>query len=383
MIEDKASGANAVDRRRLDGLQMGRGIAATLVAIDHAILYSLSFRPQTVPMLGAYGVTLFFLISGFIMVKVSGKGTFLPGRFLLNRFERIAPLYYIACGLLALQVMAAPQAFRTTHLEFWHVLRSLLFIPAYSPTAGKGFITPFYQLGWTLNFEMFFYTVFASLFFLRSTARVLTLSALLAGLIIIGQIVHFDSAIPKFYTRIDLASFLVGALLGLWSQRGGIAVERSLALVLFVFSLVPLVYVALHFDDHFGDSTLLRLTLLAAAATHIFVLIGYVDRLRLPVPRWLLALGDASYSIYLFHLFAIGPIAFVGRKLGPAFLGPSIMVAIIAAIATGLWVYRWIEKPIMEWIKRRRCERPEPSRQGAPQAAGNSLARAGQDANLT
>lgn len=378
MIEGKGSTG---DGRRLDGLQMGRGLAATIVVVDHAILHNFRTPPGFVPLLGVYGVTLFFLISGFIMVRVSGESSFAPGRFLLNRFQRVAPLYYVACALLAVQVLIVPWAFKTTHLEFWHVLRSLLFIPAYSPTAGPGFITPFYQLGWTLNFEMFFYVVFASLFFLRSAQRVCVLTVLFAGLMIAGQTVHFDQAIPSFYTRIDLASFLVGAWFGLCSQRGGMVIGRRTALALFALSLVLIGYVMLH-PDHYSEHLPLRLAMLAGATMHIAIIIGYFDRLRKAIPRFLLRLGDASYAIYLFHMFAIGPIAFVGKKLGPDFLIPAIVLSLIGGVFAGLVAHRCFERPIAEWIKRRRRTEAQSVIPVAGQEADAILPAAGREATL-
>jgi peptidoglycan/LPS O-acetylase OafA/YrhL len=67
------------------------------------------------------------------------------------------------------------------------------------------------------------------------------------------------------------------------------------------------------------------------------------------------ALGDASYALYLTHPFVIR----AGRELllgtGLAAIGPwgYMALAVIGAVLASLLVYRWYERPMTDWLRRR------------------------------
>lgn len=138
-------------------LQILRGVAALLVVGFHA-------RPvMDIPAdswldslfsMGYAGVNLFFIISGFIMCYTTDSRT-KPLKFIGRRLVRIAPLYWLLLLFhKGLRSLTDPQ----TYL-------SMFFIPL-SPQSPPflGYAT--WMVGWTLNYEMFFYLVFfLSLFF--------------------------------------------------------------------------------------------------------------------------------------------------------------------------------------------------------------------------
>ena len=74
------------------------------------------------------------------------------------------------------------------------------------------------------------------------------------------------------------------------------------------------------------------------------------------LPRWLLALGDASYSVYLFHGFALpavglGIIALHWNSV-PAQAFTVVACLVVGSLA-GWLAYRWLERPMLLWMKRR------------------------------
>ena len=106
-----------------------------------------AFHTGRATILGQAGVDVFFVISGFIMWMVTIKPIG-PGQFLWHRVVRVVPLYWIATLIMAaVRGSSAPDA-----------IESLLFWP--HRDAG-GQVWPVLVQGWTLNFEMFFYLVFA------------------------------------------------------------------------------------------------------------------------------------------------------------------------------------------------------------------------------
>ena len=97
--------------------------------------------------MGAIGVDLFFVISGFVMALTAARftGAHGAGTFLALRFVRIAPLYYLAClAMLVLVFNPGAQLGRET------LLNSITFIPVFDD--GR-YSWPVHYLGWTLAFE--------------------------------------------------------------------------------------------------------------------------------------------------------------------------------------------------------------------------------------
>jgi len=105
----------------------------------------------------AAGVNVFFVISGFITWVICERRPTTPARFLRERLERIAPVYWIATGIMVAGALAS--LFPNLKLTLGPVLGSLFFIPHHSPSNGQ--VWSVLVQGWTLNYEIFFYMVFA------------------------------------------------------------------------------------------------------------------------------------------------------------------------------------------------------------------------------
>lgn len=142
-------------------VQYLRAIAALSVFYYHftATLVSREMMtPVTIYEIGAAGVDLFFVISGFIMAKIAFENPVEPLSFMRRRLARIVPLYWVATALVFAIALAAPQLAGNVKPDWLHLAHSLLFLPYGS----NGDITaPILVVGWTLNFEMFFYVLVA------------------------------------------------------------------------------------------------------------------------------------------------------------------------------------------------------------------------------
>lgn len=208
-------------RHKFITIQYLRGFAAIFVLASHALLYPLVERNLGFSRLGWLGVVLFFVISGFIMVVVTGEGRFSPVDFLRRRLIRVVPMYWGATLLAAGLALLAPQLFKTTVYDGGQLIMSLLFVPFYNPVS-EG-IHPLYKLGWTLNYEVFFYVCFALLAFLGAEARVVWLTLAFSFLAVLGALFQPQPAIPQFYTSFMPLAFCAGAWLGLMTLRGRIS----------------------------------------------------------------------------------------------------------------------------------------------------------------
>jgi exopolysaccharide production protein ExoZ len=349
-----ANGTAPVDvPGRLDGLQLGRAIAAATVIVGHSVDHRLGGATSEAWQLGArYGVTLFFIISGFIMVQTTGTGSFDPRRFLSRRVRRVAPIYWFVTLLVTALTLLVPQIFHRTLFDLKHLIHSLLFIPMYDP-AGKAGIVPIFRLGWTLNFEMFFYLIFAFTFALGLMARAVTLTLFFVACILLGMAVSFEGAVPRFYTQIDTLGFVAGVWLGVLNLRGRLLLGNGAIAALLALSTAILLYI-IGFYHLIRPLVSTQVLLVVACAAHVALLLAIVDqRHRRVSPAWL-HIGDASYSIYLFHMFAIGAVTSIALRLPDALTIPMIGVAMVAGLVAGLLGYRLVERPLNQLMRRRR-----------------------------
>src|SRR5690606_35064881 len=104
---------------------------------------------------GDFGVDLFFVISGFIMVHVSRNQFARPGApldFVRRRLVRIVPLYWTMTTLMVAVVLLLPQSVDTATADPRQWIASYLFIPF--ERASDGMMRPVLGLGWSLNYEM-------------------------------------------------------------------------------------------------------------------------------------------------------------------------------------------------------------------------------------
>jgi exopolysaccharide production protein ExoZ len=172
------------------------------------------------PDFGPSGVDLFFVISGFIMFVTTTDKPLLPGEYLLLRIIRVAPLYWLMTIAMVGCAAISPESFRTLVLTPGAIAKSLLFIP-YNSLSFPGMPWPILVPGWTLNYEMFFYVVFALCLFFPARGRILPLIFIMAGLTIAGKLIE-PSTNPLLwvYTSPLLLEFAAGCLIGyLWSRQ--------------------------------------------------------------------------------------------------------------------------------------------------------------------
>lgn len=339
----------ALGRRQYDGLQIGRALAALSVVFTHAIAHPFAGAPGLSHMLGRYGVTLFFVISGFIMVATTGSGRFDPKAFLVRRLKRIVPIYFVANFILLLIVLVAPSIFKSTLLDWPHIFLSLFFIPQFEPN-GSGYIWPFFRLGWTLNYEMFFYLCFAAFFMVAAQRRAIGISLLFIGLFALGQNVAFVGAPAIFYTQVDILGFIAGVWLGYLTLSKPLHMSAAMASILFWASLLILLVVAIYYPQ-IRAIPVTQIWMIAACALQVTLLLWYYDSGRVSAPRSLLLLGDASYSVYLFHMFGVGAVTAIAKMLPVPFLYLLMPVSAAIGVIGGLIIYWLVEKPVQNFFK--------------------------------
>jgi peptidoglycan/LPS O-acetylase OafA/YrhL len=312
-------------RHNLAWLQALRGIAAVLVVITHARTFVLgtSLQPFVEQYLrpGAQGVDLFFMVSGFIMVyttrSADGSGSYALD-FMIKRIARIWPVYAVAVfAWLALLV-----AFAKPVAPLSAVVRSLLFLPV--ATTQPPYLGLPFGLGWTLNYEFYFYLVFcASMLWGKwrwvAFSSYLALTLVAVPLAVTGYVSIFVDNNYGFASRVltEITNPIV------WEFALGVAAGR-LFLAPFRVPRTPMWTVLV-----IACVALLVNTSLTGLATNhgpaqwgapmalLFFAMTLACKAREPsVPRTLVWLGDISYSLYLMHFIAFTLVAYALVALG-------------------------------------------------------------------
>lgn len=325
-----APAASASPRRWL-GIQYLRGIAACGVVVFH--YFDGPIAPAGYHFaLGQYGVDLFFVISGFIMFSVARAEP--AGRFLERRLSRIYPLYWIATAI----AVALYWAFDHIHPSGTELVKSLALWPHYSE-AHRTQIWPVLVPGWSLTYELYFYALFAIGLWLRQPA--VLPAAIIMAAVAIGALAQPQAAPLKVMTNPILLEFTAGLMLA-WAAT---TAQRWLIPALVAALAAGLVLHGLGAEhSNYG---------VAAAA-----LVGAVAVLelrgRLPELVRLRLLGDASYSIYLFHspiLLVIERSASPGGGRGWSAAGSAVL-AIGGTVALCLVLHYVLEKPLLQTTHR-------------------------------
>lgn len=343
-------------------IQYLRGFAAMLVLASHALLYPLTGDNLGFGRLGWLGVILFFVISGFIMVVVTGEGRFSAPAFLRRRFIRVVPMYWGATLLAALLALLVPHLFKTTVYDTGQLLMSLLFVPFYNPVSHG--IHPLYKLGWTLNYEVFFYVCFALLAFLGAQSRVIWLTVAFATLAVLGALLRPEPAIAQFYASFMPLAFCAGAWLGLATLRGRLgALPTSMVVTTAVLGFAGLMEGFLLDRGGPMEDGYAFIGLLAFASALVLLAVRF-ER-SLPRIALLERIGDASYSIYLVHIYEVAALSGLAFKLlDPTNLWADYLVgavSIVGGTLAGLLLYRFVEQPVLRFCNGLFGRRPKPA----------------------
>lgn len=316
------------------GIQYLRAFAALAVVVFHAA--EKTGHPFAI---GAAGVDIFFVISGFIMWVISDRRALTPVGFLYERVRRIAPIYWLATTVMVAGGILG--LFPNLALTTQHIVSSLVFIPARSPSSGE--IWPVLVQGWTLNFEMFFYLIFALSLFLERRRRLVAVAAVFTALVLSGLVMSAQNPIFLTYTRPIMLEFIAGMFIGqAWLKGKVLGPQFGLLLVTLAIGGFLAIQV---FKVPFNEFNCGPLAISLVAGTLSLEAAGRIGQWRV-----LTFLGDASYSIYIWHTFAISVIAKLGGSMG---LSPGITfaVAVVGGAVLGSCAYILLERPLTKLFK--------------------------------
>jgi exopolysaccharide production protein ExoZ len=333
-------------------LQILRAAAALLVLVHHAGYDADTIASRTGLRLldldrifdWAFGIHLFFVVSGYIMVRTtSGFGSARGAMaFMARRIVRVVPLYWLMTSLLLVGAMLAPGLLNTPLGGPVFVFASYLFFPL---TGTGAEWHPVLGQGWTLDYEMFFYVLFAIAMLLPRRSGLAALAGTLAGLVLFGTVWHPAIAPLGVWTDGLLLEFLFGIAIGLAQEAGLRSAWWTSALAL-VAGAMAAVSLGPLFPVGDGLAPWIRGGLPAAIMVGACVL-GPPWRRR-PLALALATIGDASYSLYLSHPFVVRGLrdVWLASVPGSAPLSAYVALASLGAVLSAVLLYRCVERPM-------------------------------------
>ncbi|MDR3536964.1 MAG: acyltransferase [Acetobacteraceae bacterium] len=333
-------------------LQALRGLAALGVVLFHLLPFEAKYLagPTIVPAgfsAGRAGVDLFFVLSGFLAVwtTLGPAGAGAAQRFLLRRVTRIYPTYWFYCIPLLLAWIAAPAGVPGEHSP--DVVASLLLIPNAA--------SPLLLVAWTLEFEIYFYLAFALLIWARLARRerILALAAW-GGIVVLAHAVLRPTraqAILDALLSPLVFEFLAGCAAA-WLCAA--APRRALTVVAGIVGC-GILAIGLLWSETLFALPWLRVAVFGIGAALLLIgCFGEDMAIRRALPGVIVRIGDASYSLYLSHLFTIGAIGHGLARLPSVRLlatpvGHAVILCltVVAALLVAEASYRWIERPLL------------------------------------
>ncbi len=328
-------------KRRLDFLDFLRFLAAFSVLFQHAgerLFPWFRFVCTNYFQFGVFGVTLFFLCSGFIIpVSLEKSGSL--KRFWISRFFRLFPLYYtsIVVTLFFIYIGFLKIPYPSIKALFWNAIMLMKFV-------GQPSILGLY---WTLSLEMLFYILVSILFLLKLLQKTLTLSIFALSVCILFAVLGANgvNVLTKGWgTFFYLATMFTGSVF--YKNNIGELSNRSLMIcVLFAATTTFLntylnLYGKVEPPEALGSLSFIPVTN-GILFAYIIFFIFYRFR-HLTYPSLCVHLGVISYSLYLVQETVYSIVPEIPNS--PKF---TLFVWIFLIISISNFTYKCIEEPFL------------------------------------
>lgn len=333
---------NEFHTNRFDSIQALRGIAALFVILEHVRFLNC----------GAFGVDIFFCISGFMMMFTTHNST---EHFFKKRLIRILPLYYLMTLVTFALLLLFPTMFEQTKADFSSLVKSLCFIPF---DIGDGILQPLMRIGWTVNCEMFFYLLFFIAFHISHKYRGLICSGFLVFTVLLRYLLPTSFAPLRFYGDPIMLEFVLG-MLGYYLAWGMYRVHNeknlpkflaylAVVMALIIFALLILTKPQINILDY-------RRLLVWGIPALLIVLCFFYAGLYLKMSKWCVFVGNMSFSVYLIHYY---PVMLFDRKVfdfskcsGFAIFGVVLTMGICLVCSYVVWII--VEKKLTAWLRQK------------------------------
>jgi peptidoglycan/LPS O-acetylase OafA/YrhL len=311
---------------RLLFLDLIRAIAALSVLLQHTLesqFKSFKYFSYNYFQLGQFGVILFFLCSGFIIIYTLQNVSTLK-EFAIRRLFRIYPLYFFS---FMIALLFLPQ-----NISLKSIVFNLIIM-------GHFIHNPFLGLYWTLSYEVIFYIIVSVLWRLDILKRFNYIIVALCLSMLIMSVLH-----KPIGMLFNFLTFFVGVM----SYYNFIESNNKTIALYFLFLIISIIistnnsfihYIGYNYEYlQYGSKSFIAMS---SAWCVAYIVFYFVCRTRLYVSRFLTFFGVISYSIYLNQALVLSIMKFSNIFL-------NIAITLLASMVT----YFVIEKPFINYSRR-------------------------------
>jgi peptidoglycan/LPS O-acetylase OafA/YrhL len=341
----------------LDGV---RGIAALMVVVFHFFRSDISKNLphlsifQALTEFGQHGVSLFFILSGFVITRILMNSKEKPDyfkNFYIRRALRIFPLYY---SFLLLWYFVLPYFDHSEFTPFKSQIPFYLYIQNFFVIFNLPRMGPPHF--WTLAVEEHFYLVWPLIVYLTPNKRLIWA---IAGFVLVSFLIKYyflthDLPIKKFtFTRWD--QIVMGAGIVLLERKGFFKIPKNFIYVVFltIFIIIPTVYTYREQSNIFFFKELFKYFFLAIFFGCLLCLLLFEDRLlflnrmlKLPIMQYF---GKTSYGIYVWHMMVITIME--ANWFSEIMVLDLLIVTFLTLLAAHL-SFKFIEEPFLRFKNR-------------------------------
>ncbi len=334
---------------RIRNLQALRIYAAVPV-----ILYHTGFKLPGLRPIGLFGVHLFFLMSGYIMAAICDNDT---TAFMRRRLIRVIPLYWTLTLMLYTVAWKFPHLMGATQARPSELFKSLFFVPF---VKSNGLYQPILFVGWTVNYEMFFYMTLAlAVLINRKRAAILGATMVLSVMAACSFFAQ-TSAIARFYSDPVLLECVLGLAAYYFVRAAARKLTPALNPVLLTLAIGSLILLPVIDELHAMDAVpvILRfgpLCFLLISTACLLAFSGLDIEAKI-----LVLLGDASYVMYLTHPYVEEFLDRVVGKYLPIFhinTPVGCLIAMLFVLPISVFLYLKIDKPTVKYLNQAICGR--------------------------
>lgn len=340
--------------KKLDGIEAGRGIAALLVVLVHGT--NIMALPQNLGVkafdglfkFAHAGVDFFFVLSGFIIYYIHHLEFDKPsklGGYWQKRFIRIVPTYWVVLALFGCILVVSPTK-ELYERQFDTIVRSIFLLPG-----GHGQIL---GVVWSLTHEFLFYAFFSVLLINRRIGK------FLFAIWFIFLVLHllFDIVEHKILSELVLRLLNFGFFLGMLAAK--LLIDRRVYFEKTLIIIGLIVFFGAGVYESYGKDIpvewwFLHMCYLLGSTLCILGIVSFEQKHGLQIPRFLLAMGKASYSIYLTHVIVLMIIAEAVNFVNWLPVEVVFSLSIMGTVVAGILFSNYIEFPLISrvnaWFK--------------------------------
>lgn len=318
----------------LIGLQYLRFIGCLLVVQAHL----------TRNFVGYYFLDAFFLISGFVMAMLITKSNLAQDKFVKDRLTRAVPFYWSLTLGIFLLALAVPGLLASGSGDPVNLLKSLFFIPYYN---AHGILSPLLPVAWTLNYEIILYILCCLSFQFRINWRVPFVMIGVTAVYVYGTLFKAHGPAAELYSGHYLLDFPMGMLVWLLyaKHRERLMLGKYQAMAVIIVTLAFMFYAEYSWSKQVDWFWLYSVP----GSLVIWAVLCYEPYIKKDgaFTRFVCLIGDASFSIYLTHIFFIEAVHKTLPKLLPGFM-PGLFTqaaTFVCCIVMGILIDRYYDKP--------------------------------------